>query len=366
MADSNFSFLADLEPEIYRLAAVAEDLVNRSPTTALRELRTFGELVVQRLTEAKSLHLRATTQHDRLAELKRRGYIPESINSRLHDIRMQGNDASHENTGTHHHAHEQLRNAWEVARWFSKNVRKVDKVPTSYDPPSPGGEQEGEKTQVTGERIEEVTSELEALRERLRHIENDQSRPADLVEHLKARIDDLEANESENERQSHRRSERFPREAEEPRTSVFRDAAETAGTWLKRVMRSSSSAVVEGLSASTRAVGRTIRALWRFICRLVRWTAVGLTLGAFLIYLPGLYDWVYEHLPPDTQDQLLTRSTVREMHEQVLPPSVKVELETVAATGWNSLQSEGRDLLLEAGQFFDTPNSKDTASPEDS
>jgi hypothetical protein len=49
--DSNFSFLKEVEPELYQLAIVAEDLVHRSPTTAIRELRTFGERIVQRIAE---------------------------------------------------------------------------------------------------------------------------------------------------------------------------------------------------------------------------------------------------------------------------------------------------------------------------
>ena len=188
--DSNFSFLKEVEPELYQLAIVAEDLVHRSPTTAIRELRTFGERIVQRIAEERSVHLAASSQHDRLVELQRHSYIPERISTSLHQIRMQGNDASHENTGSCKLAHDLLEEAWKVACWFVTEIRREAAPNSTYQRPKPSVE-EGKRSQRS-ELAGEVTTGLKALRERLDRMEKRQAPDENLVTRLQERISDLE------------------------------------------------------------------------------------------------------------------------------------------------------------------------------
>lgn len=54
--DSNRLFLNEAEPGLYELAVVAEDLIHRSLTTAIRDLRAFDKRIGKRITEEMSVH----------------------------------------------------------------------------------------------------------------------------------------------------------------------------------------------------------------------------------------------------------------------------------------------------------------------
>ena len=325
---SNFSFLNDTEPELCELATGAEQLVHESPTTALRELRTFGEVLIQRVLEKQPTQVRGngSTQHDRLVMLERNGTLPDEVSTALHQIRMHGNDASHENTGTRNRAKRQLHNAWVAARWLQENYHSGATTPTGFNQPQSSDTKAGETDP------DRVKSEVEALERRLEAVEGQQEN-ADEVEQLKARIEELEAEKVSSMRSS-----------QNPDSNVF-NRIRRLGRWGKRM----GVKVTRTAASGGRAVIRAVYGFIRFVGRTVRRTvkiAIALTLiGALLMYLPSVYSAGLNLFPKETAQSLPAAKTVEEGHAQVFPRRMRTRVEEAVVAGWMIFKKEGNTML---------------------
>lgn len=327
---SNFAFLEDREPELYELATVAETHVYQSPTTALRELRTFGEVLVQRISDERAAHVAASTQHDRLVELKERGHLPERIASCLHQIRMRGNDASHENAGTQARAKVQLQNAWTAAVWYYEQFHSAEAMQATFTLPSPS------------DSDPDVQSELEQLRSRLETIAGRQAE-SDEVERLKKRIAELETGSKDH----------LP-DSSSSNTASRNSFADKTGQTLKSVwseVRSVGRQGANGLRALMRKLRQGITLVWRGIRSVLKWVVLLSVLSAFLLYFPSVYGTSVGLLSDETRQSFPAVDTVAERHAQVISTQTRAKIESTAADVIETVQQEGadafRDLKLE-------------------
>jgi len=323
---SNFDFLNETEPELNELATGAEQLVHESPTTALRELRTFGEVLIQRVLDRTSTQAGASTQHDRLVVLEENGTLPKDVATALHEIRMRGNDASHDNTGTRQRAQRQLYNAWVAAVWLQNEHHPGMSTPTEFSRPKVSTQN------MEGDSQVRVKSEVEALERRLEAVEGRQKNSSEVKE-LKARIEELEAEKRSN-----------------PRSLQKRDS--TVMSRIHRVGRRGKRTVMNGLRAAVRAGGAVVRGIYsviRFIGRTVRRavkiTALLALVGAFLMYLPSVYSASLKFLPKDTVHSLPASEAVKDAHAKVIPSRVRTRVEEAVTVGWAFLEKEGTSML---------------------
>jgi hypothetical protein len=128
------------------------------------------------------------TQHDRLVALQEEGRLSDEVAAAHHQIRMRGNDAIHENEGTHSRAHRQLHGAWIVTTWVHDQIYPERRRPASFQRPAPP---KAKSSPVDSGPPDEVQNELEALKARLSAVEGKQQKTPE-VEQLKDRINELE------------------------------------------------------------------------------------------------------------------------------------------------------------------------------
>lgn len=111
-ASPNFAYLAHHDPKLAMLGARAEALFASDPAATLAVLRVFGELLAKRA--AANVGLMLGHQEEQLSlvdRLHERGAMNAQTKAIFHGLRMAGNDAAHEWSGTHQAALHQRRMA---------------------------------------------------------------------------------------------------------------------------------------------------------------------------------------------------------------------------------------------------------------
>jgi type I restriction enzyme R subunit len=116
---SNFDFLKDEFPILYNTALAAEYNLHEDPVTALFKLRQFAERLTQILYEEHQIEFPYNTQFLPLLKgLEFEGVLPAAVKDLLHNIRIKGNDAVHDQKGTVQDAKSILYAAFKISKWF--------------------------------------------------------------------------------------------------------------------------------------------------------------------------------------------------------------------------------------------------------
>lgn len=116
---SNFSPLAEAEPQLSRLGMLAERFLSQDPSTALVKLRQFGELLTRAVASRAGLApAPEEPQYDLLRRLRREELLPEQVFTLLDGLRRSGNRAAHEGVVDEAEALEQLKFAWILGVWY--------------------------------------------------------------------------------------------------------------------------------------------------------------------------------------------------------------------------------------------------------
>src|SRR5437763_215002 len=118
---ANFDFLGVHDPQLVRLAALAERYFKDDPNTSVIKLRQFGEVLAQ-LTAAKSGLLASPEepQADLLRRLKFERVVAREVGDLFHQLRIAGNRATHTHTEDHAEALTTLKLARELGIWFHR------------------------------------------------------------------------------------------------------------------------------------------------------------------------------------------------------------------------------------------------------
>lgn len=330
---SNFAFLKSTESELHDLATLAEELVHRSPTACLRNLRTFGEVLVQRLVDAQGVSVGGGTQHERLVELKQSGHVPERIATCLHKIRMHGNDAAHENTGTHARAKRQLRNAWTAARWLHRHLHPRAPRPDTFQLPDP----------AASDNQDRLRDELRGLQERLSSVEADRggAESEAHVAHLESRIRELEGRAAVSSSSSSVPPSRAPARPSVGRRLMRR--MKRAGSGLMRAVAWVGAQIRSLVVGTATLLYRLVAAVVNTIRRVVRWAAVLSLVGTVVLFFPSIYATGVEWLPEDTQQAWPTPTSVTETHQTLFPPETRSAIAQRASDGWRVVRTESAE-----------------------
>ena len=138
MKSLNFEFLRPKWPELSGLGGFAEAYAHPDPVGAIAKLRAFCEQVVEWIHHHERLPkpFRANL-NDLLHNQPFKDVIPEVVLSKLHALRMEGNNAAHGNKGDTTTALRLTREAFNVARWLHVNYAggNVADCPEYSEPP---------------------------------------------------------------------------------------------------------------------------------------------------------------------------------------------------------------------------------------
>ncbi|GAA4444202.1 DEAD/DEAH box helicase family protein [Novipirellula rosea] len=178
MKSLNFEFLRPKWPELSGLGGFAEAYAHPDPVGAISKLRVFCEQVVdwihhdQRLPKPFRANL-----NDLLHNQPFKDVVPEVVLSKLHALRMEGNNAAHGNKGDTTTALRLTREAFNVARWLHVSYAggNVTDCPEYTEPPTGGVEgskQRREKRAI----LERVAAQEAQLQKLLADLDNERSR----------------------------------------------------------------------------------------------------------------------------------------------------------------------------------------------
>jgi len=163
MRSTNFDHLEPLSPELHRLAVLAERFFSADANTSLIKSRQFAEYMVKEIAALSGNYdeQRRETTNELLRRLSREQVLTRDIASLFHAIRIKGNEATHDFTGTPSDALSALKFCRTLGVWYRRTFgRDPNFKPGPFRPP-----------QAPSEADDAVRAELEDLREKVRHTE---------------------------------------------------------------------------------------------------------------------------------------------------------------------------------------------------
>jgi type I restriction enzyme R subunit len=135
---ANFNFLAKRYPDLERIGALCERCFSDDPIVALMTLRQFGELLAQMVAARSGLLTNPREpQSDLLRRLRVEANYPTSVLDLFHQIRIDGNAATHHRDGDHAKALACLKMARQLGIWFYRTFDDRNFKSGPFQPPRP-------------------------------------------------------------------------------------------------------------------------------------------------------------------------------------------------------------------------------------
>ena len=176
---ANFGFLAQHDAQLVRLGALAERYFRDDPNTCLIKLRQFGEVLAQ-LVGAKAGLYRSPDepQADLLRRLNLERITPREVSDLFYQLRVSGNRATHDLSGTYGEALTGLKVARQLGIWFHRTFGKATgfKAGQFVPPPDPAAATEALHVELARLREELAASQTTAERARAEAEEHQRSR----------------------------------------------------------------------------------------------------------------------------------------------------------------------------------------------
>jgi len=135
---TNFAHLRRYDEQLFRLGVLAERYFPEDPNTALIKLRQLGERLAQQV--ASRFGVFTSLDESQLALIRRLelyGLIEREVAGLFHDLRKNGNDATHGLQGDHASALSTLKIAWQLGVWFHRTFTDPGFRSGPFQPPQP-------------------------------------------------------------------------------------------------------------------------------------------------------------------------------------------------------------------------------------
>ncbi|MCP9841901.1 type I restriction-modification system endonuclease [Synechococcus sp. J7-Johnson] len=135
---TNFAHLRRYDEQLFRLGVLAERYFPEDPNTALIKLRQLGERLAQQV--ASRFGVFTSLEETQLALIRRLeldGLIEREVAVLFHDLRKNGNDATHGLQGDHASALSTLKIAWQLGVWFHRSFGDPEFRSGPFRPPQP-------------------------------------------------------------------------------------------------------------------------------------------------------------------------------------------------------------------------------------
>ena len=180
MKSANFQHLRSHNEQLFRLGYLAERFFAEDPNTSLIKSRQFAELLTKEVAARTGAYNPKVREkfNDLLFALKRDRIMSKAVLDIVHAIRIKGNKAAHEFSGSHSEALSALKLARALGVWFHQGFgSEPDFKPGPFVPPPDPAEES-----------EDLLEALSELRRRVREAEEAaQSNQASLAEQQQAR-----------------------------------------------------------------------------------------------------------------------------------------------------------------------------------
>lgn len=161
VGSANFAFMETYDPQLVRLAGLAERYFPEDANGCLVKLRMFGELLLTIVAARFGLMEADESQADRLRRFKERGALPQQVLDLFHHLRIAGNDAVHDFADEHRTALTALKKARALAIWFHQTMSGDRQFkPGPFIPPR----QPVDETPALKAELERLQAELGASR----------------------------------------------------------------------------------------------------------------------------------------------------------------------------------------------------------
>jgi type I restriction enzyme R subunit len=179
VSSANFDFLDQHDAQLVRLGTLAERYFRDDPNTCLIKLRQFGEVLAQ-LVGAKAGLYRSPDepQADLLRRLNLERITPREVGDLFYQLRVTGNRATHDLSGTHGEALTGLKVARQLGIWFHRTFGTATgfKAGQFVPPPDPAAATEALHAELARLREELTASQTTAERARAEAEEHQRSR----------------------------------------------------------------------------------------------------------------------------------------------------------------------------------------------
>lgn len=178
MKSINFEFLRPKWPELAGLGGFAEAYAHSDPVGSLTKLRMYCEQVVEWIHHHQRLPkpFRANL-NDLLHNQPFKDVVPEVVLSKLHALRMEGNNATHGNKGDSTTALRLIREAFNIARWLHVNYAKGNAADCpAYSEPPAGGLEGSKQRREKRAILERVAAQEAQMQKLLGDLEKERSR----------------------------------------------------------------------------------------------------------------------------------------------------------------------------------------------
>ena len=159
-ASGNFTFLLRDEPQLTRLATLAERYFHDDPSTTLIKVRQFAETLARVVAARNGVLEDGRANFDGvLRALQEARRMPRETADLFHALRRAGNAAAHEAAGTHGQALAALKLARQLGVWFRRSYGGEPAfAPGPFMPPVAPADASG----ALREEIEELRGRLDA------------------------------------------------------------------------------------------------------------------------------------------------------------------------------------------------------------
>ncbi|PTW61380.1 type I restriction enzyme R subunit [Breoghania corrubedonensis] len=148
-----------------QLGVLAERFFAEDANTSLIKSRQFAELLLKEIAARSAAYDpdRRENQNDLLRRLVYEGILPRQVADVFHAVRRQGNEATHEFTGTHAEALSALKFCRSLGVWFRQTYgRDPNFKPGAFvPPPDPRGEDEALRQELAELRKAVLSAEAE-------------------------------------------------------------------------------------------------------------------------------------------------------------------------------------------------------------
>ena len=163
--NSNFSFLADMFPELEKIGSLAESYLYSDPNTCIYKLGSFAEILVKYMFDMDNLTPLSTdnTHANRLKILWQEGLLPRDISDIFYVLRKKRNDAVHDGYDSFEECKTLLKLAHNLSVWFMQIYGDYEYEPIDFVLPEDNSNQSDYKK--LQEENEKLAARLEQERE---------------------------------------------------------------------------------------------------------------------------------------------------------------------------------------------------------
>jgi hypothetical protein len=180
MQSINFEFLRAKWPELAGLGGFAESYAHGDPIGAIAKLRAFCEQTAKFIHHQLRLpRLIRPNLIDLLDDSTFQSAVPRVVVSKLHALRIEGNQAVHGNRGDTTTALRLLKEAYDLGRWLYVNFAggRVEDCPP-YTPPAEGGAEAAQRRREKRAILERIAAQEAQMQELLENLEAERARAA--------------------------------------------------------------------------------------------------------------------------------------------------------------------------------------------